>query len=162
MGLLKTLRSKPGEHRSEINQMLSGKPGDLPQADSVYDEEEAWVQQNDPRVVHFGEYQMVVLRVPPELDAGEIGRRSRLATGARLSLASREDDDLVILGCNEEKRHINVSGLVEHVVGAMHWVEESPGGDRAGRVRVDELPLHPERLEALVGEIVRNRSILYG
>jgi hypothetical protein len=36
------------------------------------------------------------------------------------------------------------------------------GGDRIGRARVEGLPEHPERMEALIGEIVRHRSVLYG
>jgi hypothetical protein len=162
VGFLNRLAAEPGEHRAEITPILSGKPGTFPESESVYAEEEAWLQEHDPRVVNFGEYKMVVLRVPSNLDAGEMGRRSRLSTGARLSLTSREDDDLVMLGCNDEKRHISLSVLVEHVSEQVPWAENAQGGTRAGYLRIQDLSQHPERIEALVGQIVRNRSILYG
>ena len=56
------------------------------------------------RVICFGEYQMAVSHVPEPLDAGEIGRRMRIRTGARLSVSTREGDSIVWIGCNEEKR----------------------------------------------------------
>ena len=142
--------------------VLAGKPTDLPSAPDVYQEEGAWVEENDPRIVHFGEYQLAVARVPAHLDAGEVGRRLRLRTGARLSLATREGDDLVMLSCNDEKRPLNVSGLLDAVGNHQPWVLPKSGGDRIGRARLEGLPDHPERMEALIGEIVRHRSVLYG
>ena len=162
VGLLQKMAGKPGEYRNEISPLLSGKTGDLPSFDAVYREEAAWVKENDPRIVHFGEYQLAVVRVPNELDAGEVGRRVRMSTGARLSLSSREGEDLLLIGCNEEKRPINVLGLADHVGARVPWAQVKPGGDRLGRIRVAELDSHPERIETLIGEIVRNRSILYG
>ena len=110
----------------------SGKPTDLPSAPDVYYAETSWVEENDPRIVHFGEYQLAVARVPANLDAGEVGRRLRLRTGARLSLATREGDDIVVLSCNDEKRPLNVSGLLD--VGrrpaALGDTEEWRGPDR--------------------------------
>ena len=162
VGLLERLAAKEGEHRSEIVPVLSGKPAELPEADSVYAAETAWVETQDPRVVHFGEYQMVVLRVPPELDPGEVGRRGRIRTGARLSLVSREGDELVLFGCNEEKRHINLSGMVGCVSARLPWAHTVAGGDRMGRLRIEDLPEHQERIESIIGEVVKHRAILYG
>ncbi len=162
VALIKRMAQSPGEHRAEIMPVLSGKPTDLPSAPDVYLAETTWVEENDPRIVHFGEYQLAVARVPSHLDAGEVGRRLRLRTGARLSLATREGDDIVVLSCNDEKRPLNVSGLLDAVGGQQPWVMPKSGGDRIGRARVDGLPEHPERMEALIGEIVRHRSVLYG
>jgi len=162
VALIKRMAQSPGEHRPEILPVLSGKPTDLPSAPDVYQEETAWVEENDPRIVHFGEYQLAVARVPAHLDAGEVGRRLRLRTGARLSLATREGDDIVMLSCNDEKRPLNVSGLLDAVGHHQPWVLPKSGGDRIGRARLEGLPEHPERMEALIGEIVRHRSVLYG
>jgi hypothetical protein len=162
MALIKRMAATPGEHRAEIMPVLAGKPTDLPSAPDVYYAETSWVEENDPRIVHFGEYQLAVARVPASLDAGEIGRRLRLRTGARLSLAAREGDDIVVLSCNDEKRPLNVSGLLDAVGGQQPWVTPKAGGDRIGRARIEGLPEHPERMEALIGEIVRHRSVLYG
>lgn len=162
IALIKRMASTPGEHRAEIMPVLAGKPTDLPSAPDVYYAETSWVEENDPRIVHFGEYQLAVARVPANLDAGEIGRRLRLRTGARLSLAAREGDDIVVFSCNDEKRPLNVAGLLDAVGGQQPWVTPKTGGDRIGRARVEGLPEHPERMEALIGEIVRHRSVLYG
>ncbi len=105
---------------------------------------------------------MAVLRVPRELDSGEVGRRGRLRTGARLSLVSREEDSVILLGCNDEKRHINIAGMVDRVSARLPWAHAVAGGDRMGRVRIEGLPEHPERVESVIGEIVKHRAILYG
>jgi len=162
VGLLQRLVEQEGEHRSEITPVLSGKPASLPEGEGIYTQEHEWVREHDARVVHFGEYQMVVLQVPSALDAEEVGRRSRLETGARLSLACRENDDLIALGCNDEKRHLNVLGLLERISTRVPWARVASGGDRVARLRVPTLADHPERIETLVREIVRHRSILYG
>ncbi len=162
IALIKRMAENPGEHRAEIMPVLAGKPIDLPSAPDVYRAETDWVEANDPRMVHFGEYQLAVARVPANLDPGEIGRRLRLRTGARLSLATLEGDDIVLLSCNDEKRPLNVSGLLDAVGSHQPWVVPKSGGDRIGRARIEGLPEHPERMEALIGEIVRHRSVLYG
>ncbi len=105
---------------------------------------------------------MAVVEVPEALDAGEVARRVRLKTGARLSLAARSGDATVVLGCNDEKRYINVAGLVEALASRHAWMHSTPGGDRVGRLRVEGMGEHPERMETLIGDIVRQKSILYG
>jgi hypothetical protein len=100
--------------------------------------------------------------VPEELDAGEVGRRLRMLTGARLSLSARAGDSVVLVGYNEEKRHMNVQGLLEQLESKVSWLHARPSGDRIGRVEIDDLAQHPERIEAMIGEIVRHKSVLYG
>jgi len=160
--LIQRMAANPGEHRAEIVSVLAGKPTDLPSAVDVYGPESQWVEEHDPRIVHFGEYQLAVCQVPRNLDPGEVGRRVRLRTGARLSLAAREGDDLVVLASNDEKRPLNVMSLLDAVGGELSFVRPKTGGDRVGRARVEELAQRPERIEELIGGIVRHRSILYG
>ncbi|HXX47467.1 MAG TPA: hypothetical protein VEN47_04505 [Myxococcota bacterium] len=160
--LIQRMAQSPGEHRAEIISVLAGKPTDLPSAADVYRAETDWVEEHDPRIVHFGEYQLAVCQVPRHLDAGEVGRRVRLRTGARLSLAAREGDDLVMLSCNDEKRPLNVVNLLDAVGNELPFVRPKVGGDRIGRARVEELDRRPERIEELIGGIVRHRSMLYG
>lgn len=162
VGLIRSLGSRSGDHRQEIHAVLAGKPAELPEVSGVYSDEEQWLEAHDPKVVYFGEYQLAVVRVPQNLDAGEVARRARLKTGARLSLATREGDPLVILGANDEKRPINLGAMVEKLEERMSWAHARPAGDRLGRFFVDLLDQHPERLEAVIGEIARNRSALYG
>ena len=85
IALIRKLAQSPGEHRAEIVPVLTGKPTDLPSAPDVYGAENDWIESNDPRIVHFGEYQLAVCRVPANLDPGEVGRRVRL-------LSTRRDD----------------------------------------------------------------------
>jgi len=160
--LIQRMAQNPGEHRAEIVSVLAGKPTDLPSAVDVYGPETQWVEEHDPRIVHFGEYQLAVCQVPRNLDPGEVGRRVRLRTGARLSLAAREGDDLVVLASNDEKRPLNVMSLLDAVGHELSFVRPKTGGDRVGRARLAELAEHPERIEELIGGIVRHRSILYG
>jgi hypothetical protein len=162
IGLIQRLARQPGEHRPAIQPVLIGKPVELPAAPDAYQDEARFVESHEPRVFYFGEYAMAVAQVPEKLDAGEVGRRLRLRTGARLSLTTRVGDDLLLLGCNEERRHLNVLGMIEHLAAKLPWSQARPAGDRAGRLRVLDLPRHPERLEAVIGEIVRHKSILYG
>ena len=162
MSLITRMAATPGEHRAEIISILAGKPTDLPSATDVYGGETRWVEENDPRIVHFGEYQLAVCQVPENLDPGEVGRRVRQRTGARLSLASRAGDDLVMLSCNDEKRPLNVMSLLDAVGNDVATVHPKTGGDRVGRARVDGLAERPERIEDVIGGIVRHRSILYG
>jgi hypothetical protein len=162
VALVRQIARSSGDRRHEIQAVLNGKPSELPDAPDVFAAEAQWIESHDPRLVYFGEYPMVVVRVPGPLDAGEIARRLRLRTGARLSLASREGDPIVLFGCNEEKRHLNALALVERLEGRLPWAHVRPGGDRIGRLEIDDLDGHPERLESVVGEIVRNKSVLYG
>jgi hypothetical protein len=162
LGLLQRLAETTGDHRQDIVSILAGKPASLPAAEGARAAEMTWTDEHDPRVVHFGEYQMAVVQVPEELDAGEVARLVRQRTGCRLSLASRDGDETVILTANEEKRHINVQGLAEHLLTRLPWLELKPGGDRAARLVIDDLPRHPERLELVVGAIADHKSVLQG
>ena len=69
---------------------------------------------------------------------------------------------MVTLGCTEEKRHINILGLVDYLDGNVRWAHARHSGDRAGRFEIEELGSHPERIEEVIGEIVRHKTILYG
>jgi hypothetical protein len=162
MGLVQRMAAQPGDYRTEIQSVLAGKPSDLPVAGDVYAAEAAWIQSHDPRVINFGEYQMVVSHVPEPLDAGEVGRRLRTKTGARLSLSTREGDSLAWIGCNDEKRAINILGLVDFLSSKLPWAHTRSSADRAGRLEIEELAEHPERIDEIIAEIVRHKSILYG
>ncbi len=161
-GLVQQLVTTSGDQRRSVQPVLAGKPAELPDPEGIYAAEAEWIEAHSPRIAYFGEYPMVVVHVPQHLDAGEVARRLRARTAARLSLASRDGDDIVSLGCDEEKRYLNVLGLVDQLGGRLAWLRPRSGGDRVGRMQVEDLPRHPERLDMLIGEIVRNKSVLYG
>ena len=85
-----------------------------------------------------------------------------MARGRTEISADREGDSYVILGANDEKRSINLMGVAERVDASVEWAHSRPAGDRAARLMVDSLPEHPERLDAVIGEIVKHKSVLYG
>ncbi len=160
--LIARLTKTTGDHRQAIVPILTGKLGTLDSVETVYAEEEEWLEAHDPRVVYFGGYQMVIVQVPEHLEAGEIARRSRIRTGCRLSLAIREGDETVLLTANEEKRYVNVQGIADHLGDSLAWAEVRPSGDRSAPLLVEDLARHPERLDLLIGEIARNKSVLHG
>ena len=162
MGLVSKMVTAKGDQRTAVSPILAGKATEIPDMSPVYAREAEWLQENDPRMVHFGEYQMAVVSVPEQLDAAEIGRRARLLTGARLSLACRENDNLIILGSNDEKRYINLTGVVDSISSDIGWARARNGGDRIGRFEVEQLGEFPERLDAVIGAISRYKSVLYG
>jgi hypothetical protein len=162
IGLIEKLVARPGEHRPAVGPVLSGKPAELPAAEGVFDQEAQWVEDNDPRMVHFGEYDLAVFEVPRDLDPAEVARRVRLTTGARLSLGTREGDDLVLLGCSDDKRPLNVTGMADLLGATKTWARSRSSADRTGRLWIEERIAHPERMEAVIHEIVRQRSVLYG
>ncbi|MCE2392120.1 MAG: hypothetical protein J4G09_11650 [Proteobacteria bacterium] len=160
--LVRRLAESSGDQRPQIGPVLSGKPAELPSAGSIFENEADWVERNDPRMVHFGDHELALFEVPAALDAGEVARRFRGRTGARLSLGSRAGDDLILLGCNDEKRPLNVTGMAEAVDACLSWTHALPGGDRLGRLRIEDRADHPDRIQRVVREIVRQRSVLYG
>jgi hypothetical protein len=162
IGLTQRMAATSGDYRKEVSPVLSGKPAELPEQPDVYAAESDWLAANAPRLVHFGEYKLAVVRAPNELDAAELGRRARVSTGARLSLSATDGDTLVTLGCNDEKRYINAQGLVDGLVTRHEWAHSRSGGDRVGRFRIDDLLAHPDRIETVIGDIVRHKSVLYG
>lgn len=162
MGLIGKMIDVKGDQRTAVSPVLAGKPAEIPEVAPVYEREAEWLEEHDPRMVHFGEYQMAVVHVPEQLDASEIGRRARLRTGARLSLACRENDNLVILGSNDEKRYINLTGVVDEVSSDLAWARPRNGGDRIGRFQLEGLVEHPERLDTVIGAIAQHKSVLYG
>jgi len=160
---------QPGEHKNELQPLLTGRPSDLA-AQARKEEtpppppEVAWVGGRDFPLVHFGGYAMVRVEVPPELDRGLAGRIARERYGAHLSFARHEGDGLVILGATEglTQRPLDVVRMAEHLAQKLSWVEGLPMSDHVARFRIHGLDAHPEHLEAVVAEIGMGRSILEG
>ena len=44
----------------------------------------------------------------------------------------------------------------------IEWAHARSGADRVGRLSVDALAEHPERIESVIGEIARHKSVLHG
>jgi hypothetical protein len=166
---LADIASRPGDHKNELQALLTGRPSDLTsEAHRAVapppPPEVEFVGSRDFRIVHFGGYAMVVLEVPRGLDLSMAGRIARERYGAQLSLALREGDGLAILGATETgaPRPLAVDRMAEHLGEKLAFVETLPGTDHVARVRIHGREAHPERLDAVVAEIGMGRAILEG
>ncbi|HKJ25421.1 MAG TPA: hypothetical protein VKB65_11400 [Myxococcota bacterium] len=166
---LAEIASRPGEHRNELQPLLTGRPSDLAaeagRAGAPPPPPEVeYVGARDFRIVHFGGYAMVLLDVPAELELSLAGRIARERYGAQLSLARHEGRGICILGANDgaSARPLSVGSMAQHLGEKLSWVETLPGADHVARFRIHGLDAAPERLEAVVSEIGMGRSILEG
>lgn len=163
------IASRPGDHKNELQPLLTGRPSDLARDASRAEappppSEVEFVGSRDFRIVHFGGYGMVILEVPRELDLSMAGRIARERYGAQLSMARRQGDGLVILGANDAltPRPLAVGRMAEHLGEKLAWVETLPGADHVARFRIHGVDAHPERVEAVVAEVGMGRAILEG
>ncbi len=163
------IAGNPGDRRSNLEMLLTGRPSDLSKeaahaAEPPPPEELAYVQSRDFRLVHFAGLAMVVATVPPELDLHLTMRMARERYGAALSLARNEGEDLLVLGADDVtgKRSIDLGSMLEHLTEKFAWVSAQPDADHVARLLVKDLSTKPERLDELVAEIGMGRSVLEG
>ena len=165
LGELTELR---GDRRAEIAPLLAGRPSDLAKAVAKSEEpplppELAFVSERDFRLVHFGGLSMVVLEVPETLDLHLSARIARERYEAELSLATRPERSLVVLGTDDgrTKRSLDLAGLAAHLSTKHAWVEPLADDDHVARLLVHGL--HGSgRLDELITEIAMGRSIVEG
>lgn len=163
------LAGQSGDRRSDLGPILAGRPSELAReaaraAPPPPPAEAEYATHRDFRMVHFGGYSMVLLSVPSELDVYLTGRIVRERYGATLSLAWSEGSETVILGGDDASgRHsLDLASMTEHLADKHEWIDRLPEADHVARVRVHDLALHPERIDAVAGEIARGRSIFEG
>jgi hypothetical protein len=156
-----------GDRRPDLEMLLSGRPSDLAKEAARAEtpeipEEVVFVSQRDFRLVHFAGYGLVVVEVPEHLDLHLTARVARERYGASLALALRPDSEQVVFSGDElaGRRSLDLGGLVEHVSNKLEWVDRLTNADHVARMRVRQLPAHPERLDEIVAEIAMGRSIL--
>jgi hypothetical protein len=163
------LAGRPGEHRADIEPLLAGRPSDLASEASAapmppLPEEVDFVSSRDFRLVHFGEFGIVIGAVPAQLDLHLASRIMRERYGVPISLAHAEGDELLVLGCDDVagRRAIDVGAMAEHLSHKFGWIESRSDIDHVARFRVRELAENPDRLEEVVREIGLGRAILEG
>ena len=158
---------KTGDRRGDVDGLLSGRPSDL--AKEAADvptppapAEVEYVSKRDFRLVRFAGYGLVVVEVPEQLDLHLTARVARERYGAPLALAFRPDSEFLVFSGDElaGRRSLDLGALVEHVANKLEWVEQLSDVDHVARMRVRQLPSHPERLDEIVAEIAMGRSIL--
>jgi len=163
------IASQPGEHKNELQPLLTGRPSDLAaeagRAESPpLPPEVEFIAAHDCPIVHFGGYAMVLVEVPEGLDLSLAGRIARERYGAHLSLARHEGQGLAILGANDARtaRPLAVGAMAQHLGEKLAWVETLPFDDHVARFRIHGLADAPEHLTEVVSEIGMGRSILEG
>jgi hypothetical protein len=161
--------SRPGEHKNELQPLLTGRPSELAASARKAEtppppSEVAYVGGRDFRIVHFGGLSMVVVDLPPEHDRALAGRVARERYGAHLSFTRHQGDGLVILGAHDAltARPLDAVAMAEHLAEKHEWVIGLPMADHVARFRIEGLEAHPERLETVISEIGMGRSILEG
>jgi hypothetical protein len=159
---------RPGDHRSDLEPLLAGRPSDLAREASRVPPPELpaeveYAASEDFRLVHFGGYGLLVAEVPVELDAALSARILRERFSAALSLARTAGSETFVIGAEENGgRVLDVAGMVDHLGEKLEWVEALPGGDHVARFRIRDLERNPGRLDEVVAEIGMSRSILDG
>jgi hypothetical protein len=161
------IASQHGERRADVEPLLVGRPSDLARDAAglplpPLPPELAYVSGRDFRLVHFGGFRMVVTPVPAELDLHLTSRIARERHEAQLSLAYREDHDLLVLGGDESRsrRGLDLGGMVDHLAAKYDWIAALPDEDQVARMRVERLWSEPGRLDEIVSEIAMGRSIV--
>ncbi len=124
----------------------------------------AYISERDFRIVHFGGLELVVVPVPEGIDPYLSGRLARERFGAQVSLTHRDGEDLVLLGCDDQRGRggLDLGAMVNHLASKHAWITGLRDDDYVARMRIRGLETHPERLDELVAEIAMGRSILEG
>ena len=158
---------KSGDIRSEIEPLLAGRPSDLAKEAARAEVPEApgevaYVAGRDFKLVHFAGYSLVIVNASEGIDLHLASRIARERYGAQLSLAYAEASNLLVFGGQETggRRTLDFGALAEHLAEKLDWIHALPDDDQVARFLVDELDIHPERLDEVVGEIAMGRSIL--
>ena len=163
------LAAKPGEHRADIESLLAGRPSDLAkEAAGVptppLPEELEFVSSRDFRLVHFGDFGIVIGAVAAELDLHLASRIMRERYGVPISLVNAEGGELLVLGSDDAagRRAIDVGAMAEHLSQKFGWIDSHSDVDHVARFRLRDMAANPDRLEEVVREIGLGRAILEG
>ncbi len=163
------LAAKPGEHRADIESLLAGRPSDLAKEaagvpSSPLPEELEFVSSRDFRLVHFGDFGIVIGAVAADLDLHLASRIMRERYGVPISLVHAEGGELLVLGSDDAagRRAIDVGAMAEHLSQKFGWIDSQPDADHVARFRLRDMAAHPDRLEEVVREIGLGRAILEG
>jgi hypothetical protein len=163
------LADQPGEHRADLEPLLVGRPSDLAkEAAGVPSppppEEVDFASGRDFRLVHFGDFGIVIGAVPAGLDLHLASRIMRERYAVPISLVYAEGDELLVLGSDDSagRRAIDVGAMAEHLSQKFGWIDPQSDEDHVARFRVRDMAANPDRLEEVVREIGLGRAILEG
>jgi hypothetical protein len=163
------LAEKPGEHKADIEPLLAGRPSDLAKEAAALPlppppAEVEYVSSRDFRLVHFGDFGIVIGEVPAHLDLHLASRIMRERYEVPISLVREEGSELLVLGSDDAagRRAIDVGAMAEHLSQKFDWIDSHSDVDHVARLHLRDLSANPERLEEVVREIGLGRAILEG
>ncbi|MFT5695657.1 MAG: hypothetical protein ACI9QQ_001636 [Myxococcota bacterium] len=161
------IASASGSKLNDLEPLLAGRPSDLAkeaEASTVppVPAEVDFVSTRDFRLVHFAGHRMVVLEVPENLDANLAARIARERYSAGLSIAVSEANEIVVVGGEEGagRRTLDFGGLVDHLADKLSWVDALPDFDHVARFLLRDRIANPDRLDSVISEMVKGRSLL--
>jgi hypothetical protein len=127
-------------------------------------DEVEFVSNRDFRLVHFGDFGIVIGAVAAGLDLHLASRIMRERYGVPVSLVHAEGGELLVLGSDDAagRRAIDVGAMAEHLSQKFDWIESQSDADHVARFRLRDMAAHPDRLEEVVREIGLGRAILEG
>ena len=163
---------RSGEHRAELQGLITGRPSDLSREARAVDApplppEADFVASRNFPLVHFGGFTLVRVDAPDSVNLALAARIARERYDAQLSLARHEGmGELQLAGENGSQprsgRSLDLVGMAEHLAGKFDWVELLPSADHIARIRVRDGADRPERIDEVISEIAMGRSVLEG
>jgi hypothetical protein len=150
-----------------VKPLLEGRPEEvnaalLEEGNRKEQEAEAYVTSRDFRVVIFGSYKMAVVDLPDKdtFNYTSVTQKVRERYRAHLSLTAFGDDETILIANSFASRQgMNMSLIKEHLTKRFDWLKPVQGHENVNTLRVAELPSKRERLDMVINEIVRNRSL---
>jgi hypothetical protein len=125
-------------------------------------EAESYVASRDFRVVIFGPYKMVIvdLENKKSFNYTRVTQKVRDRYRAQLSITAFSDSETIIIANSfSNRRGMNMNLLKEHLTKRFDWLKPIQGHENVITLKVEELPSRRERLDVIVNEVVRNRSL---
>jgi hypothetical protein len=167
LSVIDYLRNDLGRIESAVQPLREGRPEDvstdlLEEGIRKEGEAERYVSERDFRVVIFGSYKMVVVDLPDKktFNYTSVTQKVRDRYRAQLSITTFGDDETILIANSfSSRKGMSMSLIKEHLTKKFDWLKPVQGHENVITLRVADLPSKRERLDMIINEIVRNRSL---
>ncbi len=167
LSVIDYLRNSLDRIESAVKPLVEGRPEEvnpalLEEGNRKEQEAEAYVTSRDFRVVIFGSYKMVVVDLPDKdtFNYTSVTQKVRDRYRAQLSITAFGDGETILIANSFASRQgMNMSLIKEHLTKRFDWLKPIQGHENVITLRVADLPAKRERLDMVINEIVRNRSL---
>ncbi len=167
LSVIDYLRNSLDRIEAAVKPLVEGRPEEvnvalLEEGNLKEQEAEAYVTSRDFRVVIFGSYKMVVVDLPDKdtFNYTRVTQKVRERYRAQLSITAFGDAETILIANSFASRQgMNMSLIKEHLTKRFDWLKPVQGHENVITLRVVDLPGKRERLDMVINEIVRNRSL---